>query len=79
MIMGGSVAGGQMFGTYPTLQANSPLDVGRGVYIPTTSVDEYFAELALWFGVQPGDLADVLPNVNNFYTPGSGAPLGFLL
>jgi uncharacterized protein (DUF1501 family) len=79
LAMGGSVAGGQMLGTYPTLAAGSPLDVGRGIYIPTTSVDSYFAELALWFGVAPSDLDLVLPNVRRFYAPESGAaPLGFL-
>ena len=80
IVMGGAVQGGQYFGDYPELSAVSPLDVGRGVYAPTTSVDEYFAELALWFGVAPSDLDSVLPNVRNFYSPGSGsAPLGFLL
>lgn len=79
LVMGGSVTGGQMLGTYPLLSMSSPLDVGRGIYIPTTSVDEYFAELALWFGVASTDLDLVLPNVRNFYTPGSpDLPLGFL-
>ena len=80
VVMGGSVSGGQYYGDYPILSASSPLDVGRGVYAPTTSVDQYFAELALWFGVAPSELDRVLPNVRNFYSPESGAaPLGFLL
>jgi uncharacterized protein (DUF1501 family) len=79
IVMGGAVNGGQMYGEYPVLAVDNPLDVGRGVYAPTTSVDEYFAELALWFGVGPEDLDQVLPNVGTFYEPGSGvAPLGFL-
>jgi len=79
VVMGGGVNGGQIVGDYPLLQAASPLDVGRGIYAPTTSVDEYFAELALWFGVPAADLERVLPNVRRFYVPGSGAPpLGFL-
>ena len=58
---------------------NAPLDVGRGIYAPTMSADAYFAELALWFGVAPGDLDTVLPNVGTFYAPGSATPpLGFL-
>jgi uncharacterized protein (DUF1501 family) len=78
IVMGGAVNGGQIYGEYPVLAANNPLDVGRGVYAPTTSVDEYFAELALWFGVAPTDLDQVLPNVRTFYSPESGAaPLGF--
>ena len=79
VVMGGGVTGGQIYGTYPELSQSSPLDVGRGVYAPTTSVDQYFAELALWLGVAPADLDRVLPNVRRFYTPESGvAPMGFL-
>ena len=72
-VCGGAVNGGWMYGTYPELYAGAAQDLGRGRMVPTTSVDEYFAELALWFGVSPQDLPTVLPNINNF--PGS---LGFL-
>ena len=65
-VMGGSVRGGTVYGNYPELSVDSPLDVGRGVYVPTTATEEYFAELALWFGVTPGDLDLILPNVNQF-------------
>lgn len=79
IVMGGSVNGGSIYGDYPLLSATNPLDVGRGVYAPTTSVDEYFAELANWFGVPASDLDLVLPNVRSFYTPGSSEPpIGFL-
>ncbi len=79
IIMGGSVNGGQILGDYPLLAANSPLDIGRGVYIPTTSVDQYFADLALWFGVPSSELDQVLPNVRAFYSPESGeSPLGIM-
>jgi len=79
VVMGGAVNGGQIYGQYPLLEPASPLDVGRGIYAPTTSVDEYFAELALWLGVSAADLDQVLPNVRRFYTPESGTPpLGFL-
>lgn len=80
MVMGGAVTGGQIYGNYPLLSPASPLDVGRGIYAPTTSVDEYFAELALWFGVSAADLDQVLPNVRRFYSPESATPpMGFLL
>ncbi|MEL7312347.1 MAG: DUF1501 domain-containing protein [Pseudomonadota bacterium] len=75
IVMGGSVAGGQMFGDYPILAMNSALDVGRGIYAPTTATDEYFADLALWYGVTDGALETVLPNVRRFAATG-GAPLG---
>ncbi len=79
IVMGGAVNGGRQFGDYPELHPDNPLDVGRGIYAPTTSVDEYFAELALWLGVPAGQLTNVLPNIGSFYTPGSAAPpLGFL-
>ncbi|MGE0621986.1 MAG: DUF1501 domain-containing protein [Pseudomonadales bacterium] len=80
LVMGAAVAGGDVFGVYPDIDPGNPLDVGRGRYIPTTSVDEFYAELALWFGVAAADLGLVLPNIGRFYAPGSGtAPLGFLL
>ena len=79
VVMGGAVTGGPVVGQYPDIAAGSPLDVGRGIYAPTTAVDPYFAELALWFGVAPSSLTDILPNVARFYDPASGsAPLGFL-
>lgn len=79
IVMGGAVNGGSIYGDYPILSPNNPLDVGRGVYAPTTSVDEYFAELANWFGVPASELDQVLPNVRSFYSPESNAqPIGFL-
>ncbi|NND09255.1 MAG: DUF1501 domain-containing protein [Saprospiraceae bacterium] len=78
MAMGGMVNGGQVFGNFPDLGIGSALDIGRGRIIPTLSNDEYFAELALWFGVAPSELPTILPNVGNFYSSGSAAPIGFL-
>jgi uncharacterized protein (DUF1501 family) len=79
IVMGGKVAGGTIYGDYPILSMSRPLDTGRGVYVPTTPVDLYFAELALWFGVSPTDLTYVLPNIGRFYSPGSAIPpMGFM-
>ena len=78
MVMGGPVQGGDIYGTYPQLFEDNPLDTGRGRLIPTTSCDEYFAELATWLGVGTSDLSTVIPNIERFYNPGSGAPVGFL-
>jgi uncharacterized protein (DUF1501 family) len=81
IIMGGSVAGGAVHGHYPTgaqLQPGSNLDADRGGrMIPTTSADEYLAELALWFGVPSGQLSTVVPNLSRFHA-GSSAPIGFM-
>lgn len=78
-IMGGAVNGKDIYGTYPDLFLGSNLDVGRGRLIPTMSTDEYFAELALWFGVEKSELSLVLPNIANFYnTANSTSPVGFM-
>ena len=78
MVMGGSVNGQNIYGDYPLLELNSSLEVGGGVFIPTTSCDSYFAELALWFGVPVSELPTLFPNLGNFYSSGSGNPIGFL-
>jgi uncharacterized protein (DUF1501 family) len=77
MVMGPALAGGDIYGQFPDLYSGNSLDTGRGRLIPTTSVDEYFAHLALWFGVPTADLELILPNVRRFWTPSSAsAPLG---
>ncbi len=78
-VMGGAVNGQRIFGEYPSLRLESDLDLGSGRLMPTLSADEYFAELALWFGVPPSDLKTIFPNIGNFYNVNSGtAPIGFL-
>jgi uncharacterized protein (DUF1501 family) len=78
LTMGGAVNGQNIFGNYPLLDLNGDLEIGGGVYIPTTAADEYFAELAMWFGVPDSDLSLLFPNLGNFYSVGSGNPIGFL-
>jgi len=73
-IVGGAVKGGNLYGKMPTLTVNGPDDTGLGRWIPTTSVDEYAATLAMWFGVSATDLSTVLPNIGRFAKPN----LGFL-
>ncbi len=71
-VMGGAVRGGRLFGTFPTLAVNGPDDTGQGRWIPTTSVDEFSATLATWFGVSASDLPTVLPNIGRFANPNLG-------
>ena len=67
MIIGGAVNGGTILGEYPELSLDHPRNLDeRGRMIPKVSVDEFYAELALWFGVSPNDLSYVLPNIGNF-------------
>ena len=66
-IVGGAVKGGDIYGRMPNLTRSGPDDSGsRGNWIPTTSVDEYSATLATWFGVSPTNLSTVLPNIRRF-------------
>ncbi|MEM9721200.1 MAG: DUF1501 domain-containing protein [Bacteroidota bacterium] len=79
IVQGGAVQGGKVYGTYPDLALNSELDLGGGILVPTTSCDEYFAELSLWFDVPRSDLGVIFPNLGNFYsTSGNENPIGFM-
>jgi uncharacterized protein (DUF1501 family) len=80
-VMGGAVRGGDFYGVpgsngtvFPTIAPNGPDDTdqgssARGRWIPTTSVDQYGATLASWFGVGSTDLATVFPNIGRFNQP----------
>ena len=82
LVMGGAVRGTRVYGQYPeSLASGNSLDVGRGRLLPTTSADEYSAEIAQWFGI-PNDhnLETIFPNIRNFYSAGiTDAPVGFLV
>lgn len=84
-VMGGAVRGGNFYGQvapgsngtiFPTVALPSPVDTdNRGRWIPSVAIDQYGATLASWFGVAPGDLATVFPNIGRFATTN----LGFML
>ena len=65
-VMGGSVRGQQYYGTFPVMGVGNNDEVGSGRLLPTTSVDQYAATLARWFGVSDTDMRLVLPNIGNF-------------
>jgi uncharacterized protein (DUF1501 family) len=75
IIMGGAVKGRDIYGHVPALVVNGPDDTDEGRWIPTTSVDEYSATLAKWFGVSATDMATVFPNLSRFANP----DLGFMM
>jgi uncharacterized protein (DUF1501 family) len=75
LVMGGAVKGGDFYGTWPTLALGGPDDAGsEGRWIPTTSLDQYGATLAKWFGVPTAALPSVFPNLKNF----TNQTLGFV-
>lgn len=71
-VMGGAVKGREIYGSMPVTGLGHALDVGSGSLLPTTSVDQYGATLASWFGLSAGQVADVFPNIGNFTTRNLG-------
>jgi uncharacterized protein (DUF1501 family) len=71
-VMGGAVKGKAFYGAPAPLSVgntSAPEDqwhVGQGRLLPSTSVDQYAATLAQWFGVADSELYQVLPNLGNF-------------
>ena len=70
-VLGG---GRQFYGTAPAIAVNGPDDVGQGRLLPSTSVDQFAATLASWFGVSGTDLNLVVPNLANY----SNKNIGFV-
>jgi uncharacterized protein (DUF1501 family) len=67
LVVGGAVAGGRMYGTFPTHELRGPDDAeDRGNWIPTTALDQYGATLGGWFGVSDDNLRVIFPNLANF-------------
>ena len=77
-VLGAAVKGGRYYGINPVLANNGPDDIGQGRLIPTMSVDQYAATLAMWFGVSSSDLAAVLPNIGNYAGSALGINVGFV-
>jgi uncharacterized protein (DUF1501 family) len=78
-ILGGAVRGGDFYGAYPTLALGGPDDTDsgsnpRGRWIPTTSLDQYAATLATWFGLTSAQVSTVFPSIGKF----AKSDLGFL-
>ena len=72
-VIGTGVKGGRFFGQFPSLALGGPADAyNTGTLIPTSSVDQYGATLAAWFGVGAASLPAVFPNILNFPTANLG-------
>lgn len=66
-VVGGAVKGNQIYGTMPEMDLSAPYYTkDRGRLIPSVSVDQYAATLGSWFGLSPGELRSIFPNLANF-------------
>ena len=66
-IMGGAVAGGQMHGSYLSdLSETSPLNMGRGRFIPTIPWESMWYPTMQWMSVAEEAYSTVLPHLENF-------------
>lgn len=82
-VMGGAVRGGDFYGVpgpngtvFPTLTMGGVNDTdSRGRWIPTTSIDQYGATLASWYGLATQDIPYVFPLLGNFGV----SNLGFMM
>jgi uncharacterized protein (DUF1501 family) len=70
-VLGGAVAGREVYGTFSPTVFGSSVDIGQGNLLPGISVDQYAATFARWLGVSQAELSLVLPNITNF------SPLSF--
>ncbi len=86
-VIGDSVNGGDFYGIdtlngtpFPNLAVNGPDDAtfstnnARGRWIPTSSVEQYAATIARWYGLPESDMSTVFPNLSGF----SSSDLGFM-
>lgn len=74
IVMGGDLQGARIYGHYPHLANGNPLDIGGGSFVPTTSMEEYLAEMVLWLGTPVSDLPYVLPDLSKFWSVSSRTP-----
>ena len=75
IMLGGAVKGGNIYGHLPEdLSLNSDDDLADGRMLPSTSVDQYAATLAKWFGLSDHEISAVFPNLSRF----ASSNLGFM-
>lgn len=90
-VVGGGLTASDFFGLngangtpYPQLSFNTADDAdngsnARGRWVPSTSVEQYCATLARWFGVPSSSMAAVFPKLTNFANSGGiNTDLGFM-
>lgn len=74
LVVGGAVNGKRYYGAAPVMSINNDPKlegweghVGQGRLIPSTSVDQYGATLAKWFGVPASDMPGIFPNLDRYF------------
>ncbi|MBX3609474.1 MAG: DUF1501 domain-containing protein [Hydrogenophaga sp.] len=85
LLVGGAVKGAALYGKAPPVSVtNSTTDafdqwhVGQGRLLPSTSVTQYAATLAKWFGVEAAEMPQVLPYYSNFGGAEYPVDVGFM-
>ena len=68
-VVGGSVAGKQIYGSVPDFSIGHDADSGGGRLIPALSVEQFAAPMGRWFGLSDSELTMALPNLANFDAP----------
>jgi uncharacterized protein (DUF1501 family) len=67
LILGGAVRGGQVYGRFPFPALGGADDAGsRGALIPSTSLEQFGATLARWFGLDAAAVAAAFPAISAF-------------
>ncbi|MDE2416872.1 MAG: DUF1501 domain-containing protein [Burkholderiales bacterium] len=93
LVVGGAVNGKAFYGFPPpvnvtdgtvvngvrTYMPEEQWHVGQGRLLPTTSVDQYAATMAKWFGVDVAEMPGVLPNISNFGAAAAGSAAALVL
>jgi uncharacterized protein (DUF1501 family) len=86
LVLGGGLVGADFYGVnasngtpFQTMTLNGPDDSdsgtgARGRWVPTTSIEQYAATLARWFGVPETSMSTVFPRLPYF----SSSNLGFM-
>ena len=81
VILGDAVKGGTIYGAFPLMTNYANFNAShddyadpRGVMLPGSSLAQYGATLARWFGASDTDLDGLFPTLPNFTT----RDLGFL-
>ena len=90
IVVGGAVNGQKFYGTAPPVSTSDTKDssgqylqqnqwhVGQGRLLPTTSVDQYGATMAKWFGVAESEMTQVFPNIGRFAGTYTNSYMGFM-